>query len=299
MRLNQIRDLIAVSEAGSLRAAARRIGISQPAMSKSLAELEREFQAQLLTRTSRGVALTAAGRAFVARARVVQGELRKVQEDLAALRGGTEGTVAFGIGPAVGLPLVPGAMARFRAERPRAQVRIREGMRNALLPLVRDETLDFAVTERVTEITEPGIHFRPLLRLELVVAARNGHPLARATSLSDLANAPWLVFYPPGSGGALERAFSAAGLAPPNGLVHCESYVTALSLIARTDLLGLLLPEIIEEPMAHRYLQRIHVRESIPRPRIGIFTRADTPLSPAAALMVQALVGVARSRVKR
>ena len=61
MRLNQIRDLIAVSEAGSLRAAARRIGISQPAMSKSLAELEREFQAQLLTRTSRGVALTAAG----------------------------------------------------------------------------------------------------------------------------------------------------------------------------------------------------------------------------------------------
>ena len=53
MRLNQIRDLIAVSEAGSLRAAARRIGISQPAMSKSLAELEREFQAQLLTRTSR------------------------------------------------------------------------------------------------------------------------------------------------------------------------------------------------------------------------------------------------------
>ena len=80
MRLNQIRDLIAVSEAGSLRAAARRIGISQPAMSKSLAELEREFQAQLLTRTSRGVALTAAGRAFVARARVVQGELRKVEK---------------------------------------------------------------------------------------------------------------------------------------------------------------------------------------------------------------------------
>src|SRR5688572_19616209 len=165
MRLNQIRDLIAVSEAGSLRAAARRIGVSQPAMSKSLAELEREFQAQLLTRTSRGVALTAAGRAFVARARVVQGELRKVEEDLAALRGGTEGTVAFGVGPALGLPLIPGAMARFRAERPKARVRIREGMRNALLPLVRDETLDFGVSE-LAEATEPGIHFRPLFRLE-------------------------------------------------------------------------------------------------------------------------------------
>jgi LysR family transcriptional regulator of abg operon len=298
MRLNQIRDLIAVSEAGSLRAAARRIGISQPAMSKSLAELEREFQAQLLTRTSRGVALTAAGRAFVARARVVQGELRKVQEDLAALRGGTEGTVAFGIGPALALPLMPGAMIRFRAERPGARVRIREGMRNALLPMVRDETLDFAVTERA-EASEPGMHFRPLFGLELVVAARKGHPLARATSLSDLANAPWLFFYPPGSGGALERAFTAAGLTPPHGLVHCESYATALILIARTDLLGLVPPEVIEEPVAHRHIQRIPVRESIQRRRIGIFTRADTPLSPTAALMVQALVGAARSRVRR
>jgi hypothetical protein len=50
---------------------------------------------------------------------------------------------------------------------------------------------------------------------------------------------------------------------------------------------------------AHRYIQRIPVRESIPRPRIGLFTRADTPLSPTAALMMQALVGVARSRAKR
>lgn len=299
MRLNQIRDLIAVSEAGSLRAAARRIGISQPAMSKSLAELEREFHAQLLTRTSRGVALTAAGRAFVARARVVQGELRKVREDLAALHGGTEGTVAFGIGPALGLPLIPGAMARFRAERPQARVRIREGMRDALLPLVRDESLDFSITEkRAGTTTEPGIHFRQLFRLELVVAARKGHRLARATSLPDLANAPWLVFYPPGSGGALEMAFAAAGLSPPNAVVHCESYVTALALIARSDLLCLVPPEIIEEPMASRYIQRIPIRESMPRPSIGIFTRADTPLSPTAALMVQALVSVARSRVK-
>lgn len=299
MRLNQIRDLIAVSEAGSLRAAARRIGISQPAMSKSLAELEREFQAQLLTRTSRGVALTAAGRAFVARARVVQAELRKVREDLAALHGGTEGTVAFGIGPAVGIPLVPGAMVRFRTERPRARVRIREGMRDALLPLVRDETLDFAVTERVAETTEPGVRFRPLFRMELVVAARKGHSLARATSLSDLAHAPWLIFYPPGSGGALEQSYSDAGLPSPNGLVHCESYVTALMLIARTDLLVLVPREIIEEPMANRFIQRIHVRESILRPRIGIFTRAGTPLSPTASLMVQALVGEQRSRARR
>ena len=269
-------------------------------MSKSLAQLEGEFQAQLLTRTSRGVALTAAGRAFVARApRSFRESCGRSRKTWRRSRGGTEGTVAFGIGPALGLPLIPGAMARFRAERPRARVRIREGMRDVLLPLVRDETLDFAITEKRADTTEPGIHFRLLFRLELVVAARKGHRLARATSLSDLANASWLFFYPPGSGGALEMAFGAAGLSPPNAVVHCESYVTALTLIARTDLLGLVPPEIIEEPMASRYLQRIPIRESMPRPIIGIFTRADTPLSPTAALMMQALVGVARSRARR
>jgi DNA-binding transcriptional LysR family regulator len=171
-------------------------------------------------------------------------------------------------------------------------------MRNALLPLVRDETLDFGISE-LADSSEPGIHFRPLFRLELAVASRRGHPLARATSLSDLAEASWLIFYPPGAGGALERAFAAAGLPRPNGAVHCESYITALALIAQSDLLCLVPPEIIEHPMAHRHIHRIHVRETIPRPRIGIFTRADTPLSPTAALMVQALVSSARSLVKR
>src|SRR5438105_1256310 len=85
-----------------------------------------------IIRTAQGVMLTAAGRAFVARGRVIHGELRKVHDDLAALRGIAEGAVSFGSGPAVTFPLVPDAMSRFRAKWPRAHVRIREGMRNAL-----------------------------------------------------------------------------------------------------------------------------------------------------------------------
>lgn len=62
------------------RAAARRIGVSQPAMSKRLAQLERELQTQLLLRTARGIVLTTAGRAFVARGRVIDAELRKAHD---------------------------------------------------------------------------------------------------------------------------------------------------------------------------------------------------------------------------
>jgi DNA-binding transcriptional LysR family regulator len=202
MRLNQIRDLLAVVEAGSLRAAARRIGVSQPAISKSIAQLEREVQAQLLLRTAKGIMLTAAGRAFVARGRVIHGELRKVHDDLAALHGRAEGSVSFGCGPAVAFPVVPHATSRFRTKWPRAHIRIREGMRNALLPLVRDETLDFSISES-TPSDEAGLQFKPLIQPELVIVARRGHPLAKAVSLRELAQANWLVFNLPGAGGAL------------------------------------------------------------------------------------------------
>jgi len=294
MRFSQIRDLLAVVEAGSLRAAARRIGVSQPAISKSIAQLEREVQAQLLVRTAQGVMLTAAGRAFVARGRVIHGELRKVQDDLAALHGRAEGSVSFGCGPAVAYPLVPDAMARFRAKWPRAYVRIREGMRNAFLPLVRDETLDFSISE-TTPSDEAGLQFKPLLQPELVIAARRGHPLANAVSLQELAKASWLVFNLPGAGGVLERTFKLYGLSPPDTLVHCESYATALGLVARTDLLALVLRQVLEGPMTEPFLQRIRTREKVSRPTIGIFSRAGSPLSPAAAAMAQAFSAAARA----
>ena len=300
MRLNQIRDLLAVVETGSLRAAARRIGVSQPAMSKSVAQLERELQAQLLLRTARGIVLTPAGRAFVARGRVIDAELRKAHDDLSALRGRREGAVAFGIGPAVTVPLVPDAMIRFRAKWPRAQVRIREGMRTALLPLVRDETLDFSVSENVAPSGEAGLQFKSLIQPELVIVGRRGHPLSHARSLQELGAASWLIFNAPGSRGAVERTFEEYGLAPPTTLVHCESYATALALVARTDLLGLVVREQLTGlPLADRSVQRLHIREQISRPTIGIFSRTDAPLSPAAAAMVQSLVAAARALPKR
>jgi DNA-binding transcriptional LysR family regulator len=295
MRLNQIRDLLAAVEMGSLRAAARRIGVSQPSISKSIAQLEREVQAQLLLRTAQGVMLTAAGRAFVARGRVIHSELRKIQDDLAAVRGIAQGAVSFGSGPAVTFPLVPDAMVRFRAKWPRAHVRIREGMRNALLPLVRDETLDFSISENVAPGDDAGLQFKPLIQPELVIVGRRGHPLANALSLQELAKANWLVFNLPGAGGALERTFRLSGLASPNALVHCESYATALALVAHSDLLALVLRQVLEGPTTEPFLRRIHIREKVTRPTIGIFSRAAAPLSPTAAAMVHAFSSAARA----
>lgn len=291
--MNQIRDFVAVVQAGSLRAAARGIGVSQPAITQSIRQLEAELRVQLLQRSARGAVPTHAGKVFLARARIVQAELRKAVEDLGALRDGEEETVAFGMSPQTALLVVPEAMQHFRRRHPHARVRILEGIGTALLPGVRDETLDFAIAVSPAAGGEPGLRSKPLTRLPLVVASRPGHPLSRAGSLRELADARWLVYYPTGSANMLEAAFRAAGLGVPRGLVQCESCATAVALIAQTDTLGLLTPRLIDGPPGPYRLQQIKVREPIPGPLLALYTRRDAPLTAAAATLAQALTASA------
>lgn len=294
MRLSQIRDFISIVEAGSIRAAARKRAVSQPTMTKSIRSLEEELRVRLVQRTAHGVVPTPSGRAFLVRARAVQAELRKADEELAQLAGGDAGTVAFGVSAAAML-LIPDALSQFRRDHPVAYVRIIEGAPHALLPFLRDETLDFFIGPRAAGPVDPQIKSRPLFRVPLVVAGRRGHPLRRARSLRELADAPWLLFSASGWPGAmLEQAFTAAGLPRPQSMIQCESYATAISLLGRTDTLGLLPPQQLADAVTRGLLQEIAVNDPIPPVAFAMFTRADTPLTAVATSMVRAITTTAR-----
>ena len=298
LRLTQLRDFLAVVEAGSLRAAARAVGVSQPAITKSIRRLEAELSVQLLQRNARGAVATAAGKAFLSRARAVQAELRQAEEELDHFRGGRQGSVAFGVAPAATMLIVPDTMTQFRRRYPHAAVRIVEGVTGGLLPRLRDETLDFLIAQSTAEKGDPAIRFRPLFRSILVVAGRVGHPLRGATSLRELQDARWVVFQPAGAGGFLEQAFKTAGAAIPTGVVQCDSYGAALALLAGTDALGLMVPQLLSEAFGHRQLHRIKIRETLPAMQMGLYVRSGTPLTPAALAMTQAVVATAR-RISR
>lgn len=299
MRLNQIRDFIATVEAGSLRAAARGVGVSQPALTKSLRQLESELGAQLLQRSSRGISPTPSGLAFLTRARVVQAELRRASEDLASLKGARAGAVAFGVSPSAAVLLIPESLVRFRQQYPLAEIRVVEGVLPALLAPLRDETLDFVVGQKPPGGLDPSIRHRPLYRGRLVVAGRRGHPLRAARSLRELADASWLMYTGRGQGGVLERFFAAVGLPAPKVIVHCESYSAALALLARTDTLGLVVPQLLAQPYAHGFLQQIQIEETPPELPVGLFTRANAPLPAAAAAMAAAVSATARRLARR
>jgi DNA-binding transcriptional LysR family regulator len=295
MRLKQIEDFLAVVEAGSIHAAARKIGVSQPAVTKSVRALEAELHVQLMRRTNHGIVPTPAGRAFFARARVAHSELRKAHEELRLLGGDGGGTVAFGVGPTAGTLVVPEAIADFRLHNPRARVRVVEGFPNMLLPLVRDETLDFALGPRFDGKIDPAFAFRPLFRHDFVIVVRKGHPMRNAKSLAELAGAEWisvLQFSLPD--GPLAKLFSVAGLETPKQMVQCESYNIVAALLAKSDMLGLLSSRLLTEPSARESLQHIPIVERLPSYTAGMFSRKDSPFTPAAAAMAKAMTVAAR-----
>lgn len=295
LSLKQLDTFVSVAETGSIRAAARGLHVSQPAITKSVRSLEGALQAQLVQRTPHGVTLTAAGRCFLVRARIVQAELRKAQEE-AARAGVGSATVALGLGPVAAVMLAPQVLARFHRESPGAGIRVLEGFPPALLPLVRDGTLDLAIGPKLDIQLEPGLSFRPLFREDFVVVARHDHPLRHARSLTQLVDAEWATLWKSGlPNSPLDRIFADAGLPMPRQVVQCESYNLVVSVVARTDLLTLLSRRGLALPLASESLRVIPLREQHPQLTVGMFIRADTPLSPHAAALARTMVSEARA----
>ena len=100
MKLSHLRDILAVSERGSLRAAGRYLGVAQPAITRSIREIEHELGVPLFERHAKGVRLTAMGEVFVRRAATIDSELRRAREEINQLRGRATGQVAIAMSTA-------------------------------------------------------------------------------------------------------------------------------------------------------------------------------------------------------
>lgn len=296
MRLRQIQDFLAVIEEGSIHAAARKAGLSQPAVTKSVRGLEAELHTQLVRRTNHGVVATPAGRAFYARARAAQTELRKGEEEIAQLAGESDGSVSFGVGPVAAMLIAPEAVMRIQQQYPAASVRIVEGYPSALLPMVREGTLDFVIGPKHDTKLNPAFAFRPLFREDFVVIGRKNHPLRNAGTLARMSGTTWVcgLWNASTIAGPVHRLFAAAGMAPPRIIARCDSYNVTLSLISRSDALGIHGRRFLASWPACDLLQEMPIAEPMPTMTVGMFMRKDLPFTPLAAAMAKIVTSVAR-----
>ena len=145
MTLNQIRNVVAIAERGSLRSAARALGVTQPAVTRSIRELEHELGVTLFERKATGMALTTLGDAFVRRASGIQHEVERVRSEMEQLKGQRTGTVSIGLSPASHVALLSRVIGPFEKRYPDVKLRVVEGLFPTMERDLQDGVIDFYV----------------------------------------------------------------------------------------------------------------------------------------------------------
>jgi DNA-binding transcriptional LysR family regulator len=173
----RLTHLIALAEEGSFARAAQRVHLSQPALSRSIQTLEDELDMKLFDRAARGVAMTAAGRLLVERARRVLFETRCLFRDVELLKAHELGEVRIGLGPYTAVVLLPDLLVEFSRRFPKIKVSIELGEGDALLAKLHAEKVDFLVVDRRVPPVTPDVTLQRLPRHDGAWFARAGHPL--------------------------------------------------------------------------------------------------------------------------
>lgn len=278
-----IRDFIAIARARSLRGAAAALGLTQPAISRSLQELEKELGVPLVERRARGVVLTPAGEKFLLRAQVATESIRRGTEEVRQFVGDFHGSVAVAMTSAPALALLPSAYPRFRRAWPGIGVRFIDGQFHQVEPRLRTGELDFYVGPCPARELCAGYGVELIARHERVVIARHDHPLAGAQSLAELIGAEWLI-----AGlrdrveAEFEEVFSACDLPSPAVRTRAESMLALQVILATSDALAFLPQAWAESALFRGVLARIPVRETLAAPDIVEMHAHALPLTPAA-----------------
>jgi LysR family transcriptional regulator of abg operon len=282
MKLNALRDFLAVAERGSLRAAARQMNLAQPALTRSIQELEKELGVVLFERRATGVALTPMGEMFLRRARAVRAELRHAQDELDQARGALHGHVRVCLSSASHMALLPNALRPFRQRYPEVKLDIIDALLPSVESELKDGTVDCYVGPPFGPVP-PELMVEKLFDNTRVVLARKGHPLAGARSLAELVDAEWVttsITHQPEE--ELGPLFAQHGLPAPRLVVQGHSALTFICTVAYSDLLMMLPVQWMRSPLVRDWLQRIDVVEPLPTPPICIVRRNGLPLTPAA-----------------
>jgi len=296
MKLDQLRNLVAVADAGTVRQAARDLNLSQSAVTKSIQLLEAELGCALLQRRSHGVTPTASGNALIERARTVGRELQHARNEIDNIEGVRGGHVRVSASPTVAVNLMPRAVLALKAARPLVSVHIEEGVFPQVLSLLRGGEIDVAVCLIPDQPLDEDLACEVLVQDSLTPAVRAGHPLSRrgALDLADLVDEAWIIFGRSGeSRDVYEQTFRKNRLEPPRGAIDCTSFTCALALVEKSDYLVLAPRRIFAERRETWSIVALPLRTPMQPWTIAAITRAGDVLSPACREFLRRLRAVA------
>jgi len=231
MELYQLRSLVAVAEVGNFTRAAESLGLTQPALSQQIINLEKDLEHKLLHRLGRRAVLTDAGRIFIERARRILLEADNATKEIRD-HAQTESRITVGAIPSVAPYILPALIAQARLDYPQLQIRAREDFRPELLDAVLDGSLDLAIVS--TPVAIPALAVEPLMREPLLLAVGPEHPLLKKPKVSaaDLAEETFVMLGTSSSLAERVRQFCGDHKFEPRIGYRCSQLATVKSLVA-------------------------------------------------------------------
>jgi len=286
MDLLLLRSLLAIADTGAITEAADRIGISQPALSRRLQQLEAYFGAALFVRGRKGVELTPIGRLVATEARMLVSRYDNLRQQVREHLRLDSGTVRIGGGATAVSFILPSAIAVFQAEFPGIRFHLKEAGSSEIAADVASGRLELGLVTLPVQARELDIRQRIADRIVLV--APHDHPLTakRQVVSADLAGYAYVGFE---AGSAIRQHIDAAlrGVGvETNVVMELRSIPAILRMVATTGNLAFVSQASLE---GQSEVREISVRGLAIERKLAIIARRDIPLSPAAKTFAEQL----------
>jgi len=291
IKLRHLQCFLEVARHGSMVRAADRLAVTQPAISKTIRELEETLGAELFDRSARAVTLTRSGAVFLRYAGAGMTALMQGVDSLDQAGAGAETAIRVGVLPTVAARIVPQAVRRFKQES-RAAISLETGANATMLGQLRVGELDLVVGRLAQPEQLTGLSFTYLYSERVSFVVRAGHPLLRETGFTLDRIRDYTVVYPiEGSiiRPYVERFLIASGVGALPDRIETVSNAFGRVFVRETDAVWIISHGVVARETAEGSLAELRVDTEDTLGPVGLTTRAGEPASPVVAMFIDAV----------
>jgi DNA-binding transcriptional LysR family regulator len=301
LKLRQLEILLAVADTGSMAKAATRLAITQPAISRALADAEHTLGVPLFDRGTHGVEPTQYGHALLKRGIAAFDELDQGVREIEFLADPTAGELRIGTPAGLSEGVVLDAINRLSRQYPRVIFYVVITTGSALIDQLRERNIELGF-DRQAVAGEGDVNLEVLYDEPLVVVAGINNPLVRRRKirLAELVNEPW-TWPPPGSSydALIIEAFRANGLVAPRVAIYTHAINLRISLAATGPFLAVVTAGVMTKPNKYPSIKKLPVELSTTRREFHLITLKKRTLSPLAQRFIDCARDIAKSFPER
>ena len=299
LKLRHLQLLVALDQFRHLGRASEFLSLTQPAVSKSLAEIERMFGLDLFVRSTRGTEPTPYGVTVVRFARSVLADFDRTRDEIEAVASGAAGRTRVGAMVVATPGLLARAVQMLKARSALTMVSIEEGDLTRLLPRLRVGELDLLVGRLEPGYASPDLETEALYEEPMSLIARPDHPMAKKARprWEELAALPWVVPPPWASSRIkLNQIFYQHGLNPPVDLIESSSFLVTLTFVRQRPAIGFVARAVARHLEREGLAKILGAKVAIELPPVGILTFKGRSRTPASAQLIDCLRRAAKGQ---